>query len=1385
MKALLYYTKALGLLLSTLLFTINGLANDGGAIFQHYTTRQGLSQNDINCLFQDSQGLLWMGTNDGLSSFDGYTFKDYRMDTHDIPSNLINKIIEDDFGNLWLGTADAGLCRFNLKTEVFTTFGNTAETPKLITKNNVYRMVLDKQGNLWFGNTKGLNCVKKEYLNQEKIKVNKYRHNKHNQESLHANIIRDLLVDSQGRVLVANGSGLQQYMPPTGKDDYGSFKDWNIYLKKRRGVMAMTEGENSIIIAFFDGIYELKVDKDGRNSSLKRLSNLKCDVIIKDINGIFWAGSKRGLFRLKYDLITEKLIQLDHYNKDEYLNSNIVHTIYEDKTGIIWIGTVGGGIKKYNPRLKKFRHIQREDEEGSLSYNKVRSVYEDTLNRLWVGTEGGGLNYLSADNKDYENGFKHISLEVDKRSQNTVYDINEFRNNLILGVGYPLKIVAKSIDQADKIGQNLRGNSITPPFLTNSVFITETEGDSVIWLGSYGGGLIRGIIQEDGNLDWQRIKIARKEAYKDPIEVVRNILVDKKGNVWVGTNQGLLFISKSQKHLENPQCKLFSSLKDDDQSLSYNYILPLFEASNGEIWIGTMGGGLNIITPQSSINDLKFEHLSTQNGLPSNVIKAILEDDYGNLWVSSNKGLSKISLDDRRVKNFDVSDGLQDNEFGELTAIKRRNGELIFGGVNGINVFYPHEIVDDKTIADLVFTDLKVLNKEVNTNEEFESNNILEKSIRYTDHIVLNSSQNSFAVRFAYLHYASPNKNKYLYKLEGYDKDWITSDAMQREAKYTNLSAGTYKLLVKASNGDHIWNPKPIELSIEILPPLWLTWWAKLFYVIVVIGIVYFFSIYTVINARKKSQLEMVKFEHEKLEDLSQLKLQFFTNISHELRTPLTLINTPVEQLIKRGKSLSEYDREKSYQLIHKNIQHLMRLVNQLLDFRKVEQGKMSLHLTRGNWSTFAEQVYFSFKEFAEQTNITLNYRASDDKIFGLLDTDKVEKILYNLLSNAFKFTNEGEISMSVTQENEFVKITLEDTGIGIPKEQIKFLFDRFYQVEKLKNAKHRGTGIGLAFTKSLVDLHHGEITVDSKVNKGTIFTLTFPLDDMMYSHDHIEESAKEAETPILEDDEMMETSTKAKILVIDDNFSIREMMKDLLKDTYDVYLADNGKNGLDLAKKIMPNLIISDIMMPEMDGYELTQRIREDNHICHLPIILLTAKKSEESKLKGYEYGVDAYVTKPFNSEVLLARILTLIENRKNQQNRFRVDIDIQPSEITFTSLDEKFLNRLVKIVEDNISDSEFTVEKLAMEYGVTTLRLNQKLKALTGQTAKGFIRNIRLKRAAQLLKLGRFNVSDVTYEVGFNDLKYFRNCFKKEFGLLPSQYAKEKRAEEAEEVE
>ncbi|ANQ51566.2 response regulator [Flammeovirga sp. MY04] len=1341
-------------------------------VFDHFTTKQGLSQNDINCIYQDQSGLIWIGTNDGFSSFDGYEFKNFRMDTHDLPSNLINTITEDKHGNLWIGSADAGLFRYHQAKEQFTFFANTKGNSKLLTSNNVVKLVTDRHGNIWFGNLRGLNCIKHEFTDKEAISVNKFYHNPHNNESILSNHITSLYVDHRSNLWVGSKKGLQIFVTPSETQKFGVFKSF----KKAHdnGVQAIVEGKNGLMVAYFDGIYHLTIDNnDSGKYSFSKVSDIKSESLTKDDDGIFWAGTGAGLYQLKWNVIGKQLQIENHFNSDntETFGANIINCLYKDNLGVVWIGTNGSGINKYNPRRKKFKHLKKGDEEYHLTYNKVRGCFEDKNGRLLVGTEGGGLNIV-------DNGkVTEIGVGLNKKGQNVVYAVDRWKDKIVLGVGYPLKTLAIEEDRLDQLEKHLEECIFHPKENSNATFALKSDGDSILWLATYGGGLVRGV-EENGKMKWSYPQIIDRD--DEVIDIIRSLTIDKRGSLWIGTNKGLIILDKEEKLKDYPKFTILQSKKNDPKSLNYNYVIPVFEASNGEIWAGTMGGGINIISEKNIINkEYSFDKLTSKNGLPSNVIKSMLEDDYGNLWVATNKGLSKINLKTREIKNFDVSDGLQDDEFGELAALKMNNGELLFGGVNGINLFKPYEIIDDNTIANVIFTNLKVLNKDIHLGEEFHGHKILSTSLQTTKNIQLTYDQNSFTFRFASLHYGSSANNKYKYQLLGFDDNWIETDAQHREAKYTNLSPGEYVLQVKASNGDNIWNPKPIEMHIEILPPWWLSWWAKTIYVLLFFCSIGFFSRYSLITARKKSQLELEKFEREKLEDLSQLKLQFFTNISHELRTPLTLIHTPIEQLIKKGAALSASDREKSYQMIFKNVQHLMRLVNQLLDFRKVEQGQMKLQLSKGNWSSFIDQVYHSFKEFAEHENLNFKIEFTSEDIHGYMDIDKLEKIMYNLLSNAFKFTYKGEISLSVSQEGDKVKIKLKDTGIGISEEKLDYLFNRFYQVSNLKKAKNRGTGIGLAFTKSLVDLHHGEIRVESELNVGTTFFLEFPLNRESYEGETFNETEAEIleaqEIQLQQEEDELEVSSKSKILVVDDNYSIRELLKGLLEDEYEVYLAEDGEKGLQLAKDVMPNLILSDIMMPIKDGYELTKNIRDDNQLCHIPIILLTAKNSESSKLKGYEYGVDAYVTKPFNSDTLLARMHSLIENRKNQQKKFRTKVDVAPSEITHTSIDERFLKKLVAIVEENISDSEFTVDRLASEYGATPIRLNQKLKALTGQTAKGFIRNIRLKRAAQMLKLGGCSVSDVTYEVGFNDLKYFRNCFKKEFGIPPSAYLKE----------
>ncbi|MEH0152661.1 two-component regulator propeller domain-containing protein [Limibacter armeniacum] len=1369
-------------LLIQFLFSSILYAKDRIMVFEHYTTVEGLSQNDVNCIFQDSRGILWIGTDDGFSTFDGYAFTNYRMDTHDLSSNLIHKILEDEYGNIWIGTANAGVNRFDWKTETFTSFENTASSPNLFTSNHVSSMTLDGKGNLWFGNIKGLNCIDKASLNSNELEVKKYYHNPHNPESLTSSIINTLYCDKDGELWVGNRKGLQKFEEPKDGQRYGVFKT---FLKSgENSVYAICKSEKGLYIAYFDGVFELV---NSANPTLNKISNLKSNRMKLDSYGTVWAGTEDGLYLLRPSSENRDLEEVGHFKNNIYdehsISKNLIKDIYEDRTGIIWIGTNGGGINKYNPRRKRFKHIKKSPENGSLSYNEIRAIFEDSDHNLWIGTEGGGISYLpNENNESLYTGYKNIDVSLDLKSQNIVYDFAEWRGKIIIGVGYPSKALAIPKGEVSRFEQNKQAYIFSPDINTNAVFSIEAEGDSLLWMGTYGGGLFRGHFY-DGEIHWSNPQIVLENTGNENAEIVRKVITDSEGNVWVGTDKGLALIKESEKLKENPSIKLFRS-NQGENSLSYDYVLPIFEASNGEVWVGTMGGGLNIVKLNGE--QITFNYLSTKDGLPSNVIKSIEEDNYGNLWVGSNHGLSKINLKTRAVINYDVSDGLQDNEFGELAVLKRHDGTLLFGGVNGFNTFFPHEIVDDHTVGQLTFTNLRVLNKQIEVNESFDGRTILNKAISETDKISLTYAQNSFSVQFSNLHYGAPDKNRYKYKLEGFDKEWVYADAFQREAKYTNIPPGSYTLLVKGANGDNVWNPEVLSLKIEVMPPWWWTWWAMITYVVLFIAAAYFFSKYSLITARKKNQLELEKLEREKLEDLSQLKMQFFTNISHELRTPLTLINTPIERLIRKGSEISQEEKQKSYQLISNNVQRLIRMVDQLLDFRKVEQGKMKLQLSRGNWATFVSQVHQAFRELATHAKLDLECHIEDEPIYGYMDIDKLEKIFYNLLSNAIKFTPQGKVSISVREEEGWAKVVVKDTGIGIPLEKQVNLFDRFYQVQNLESAKNRGTGIGLAFTKSLVELHHGKITFESEPGVGTTFFIEIPLSGAIYQQDQLEQTTSPLHLSAVDienhEEEEEEKVTKPKILVVDDNAAIRDMLKGILEENYIVYLAEDGEKGLSLAREKMPQLVVSDVMMPVMDGYELVQQMRDDDQLCHLPVVLLTAKSSKESKQKGYEYGVDAYVTKPFNTALLLARIHAIIENRSSQQKRFRTNFEIQPSEIAFTSIDERFINRLVKIVEENISDSEFTVEKLAMEYGATPLRLNQKLKALTGQTAKGFIRNIRLKRAAQMLKLGRYSVSDVTYEVGFNDLKYFRNCFKKEFGIPPSQFLKQEVKEEEE---
>jgi signal transduction histidine kinase/DNA-binding response OmpR family regulator len=742
--------------------------------------------------------------------------------------------------------------------------------------------------------------------------------------------------------------------------------------------------------------------------------------------------------------------------------------------------------------------------------------------------------------------------------------------------------------------------------------------------------------------------------------------------------------------------------------------------------------------------------------------------------------------------NYDISDGLQDYEFSELACCKLSDGEMLFGGVNGFNAFYPIEIFSDMSIPKIALTDFHILNRSVVAGEKVNGRVVLENVINHTEKIRLKYNENSFAIYFSSLHFSAPAKNEYKYILEGFEKEWIHKDASDRIAKYTNLRPGRYTFKVLASNNDGVWTNDAKILEITITPPRYLSFVAWLVYVLIFIASLWFFQKYSLIRIKQKNELLMEHFEKEKIQELSQMKLRFFTNISHEFRTPLTLIIGPLEKLIRQGSLLSEKRVAASYAIMHRNASILLRLINQLVDFRKFEQGKMKLRASESNLISFLNEVFLSFSELAENKNISYHFLTPRGKIPLWFDADKFERIMYNLLSNAFKFTPEGgKIDLKVEEDDFNIIIRVADNGIGIPKDMQQHIFERFYQTERIVNRKVGSTGIGLSFIKGLVEMHKGEITFESEEDKGTTFILKLKKGNAHLEKEEMIAVTQDVDVSIrnysflepvkgINENEEDNKKSKAKILLIEDNFELKQFIKDSLSEKYNVFLAENGKEGLDQVNEINPEVIVSDIMMPVMNGFELCEAVKTNEVISHIPVILLTAKTTAENRIKGYHLGADGYISKPFSIDVLEARIQNLIESRDNLKKLFRTNISVEPSQITTTSMDEKFLQRILKIIEENIPNSEFTVEQLASDYGMSQIVLNKKLKGLTGQTAKAFIRSIRLKRAAQLFATGKYSVSDVTYEVGFSDLKYFRNCFKDEFGMSPSDYTRKHKPKE-----
>lgn len=1342
-----------------------------------------LPQNDVDCIFEDSKGFIWIGTLDGLHRYDGYSYKTYRIsaDPGSISSNMIIDIAEDSKGNIWVATYGRGISKLDPVTEKFTNYSTTSKECYNICTDDAACIIVDDHDVVWIGN---LNSVTRITLDETSDKVTDVINFSVTEiaDERFTTGLSQVIQDKQGNIWL--GSSFQLFLlkePYLPKEDI-TFETFNV----DAGILHTYE--DGLLIGG-SGLSTIQRNSDG-HYQLRSIYNIPVRALLYK-NQKIWIGNRSGVSCLEY-LPNENWQIACQINKEVYseeIMSNFVRTIIEDRRGNIWVGTRGGGIFTIQLDPRKFGYYNHSEKAGSVSGQFITSVFEDHKRNLWLGTENDGVNYLSASrSQDYTDGFEQIHVNS-SLSEDRAYCIEEIltpnsdlRESVIwVGTAYP--DVLTSIDP-------LRKQVVETADFYNMgmIFALENQGDSVLWAGSYGRGLWRCSLDENGSITSTRqIKPDNEDGKAVSSYIIRSIFLDSNENLWIGTDKGLNLIRHTHIRERDPEIEIYVKGIGEDK-LSHDYILQIYETKDGKLWLGSMGAGLIQSEIRKTDGSLSFKTIGAEQGLPNNSIKSILEDNHGYLWLASNHGLSRFNPTNYEVVNYDQADGLQHNEFSEASAYRRSNGHLVFGGINGFNVFNPVQIVRDTVPPKLYFTDFYILNDLVRPGQEIQGKTVLENSIEYTDEIELKYNQNSFSIGFLGLNYYAPQKNKYRYMLEGFDNQWFNANADYRIAKYTNVPSGSYTFKVLASNSDNAWSHKPISLRIIVRPHYMLSKLAILIYVILLAGIsIFTWRVFSLIAQRKK-QLLIAELEKKNIEEIAQVKLRFFTNISHEFRTPLTLITTPLEKLISNDRSMEPAERQENYQLIRQNSSLMMRLVNQLMDFRRLDQQKMKMDIEEIDLVPVVKDICKSFDPLAEQKNIGFDLILKNKELCLWIDRDKIEKVIYNLLSNAFKFTPRGgfiELRLDGTEEN-FVKISVSDTGIGIDKKDIEQIFERYYQPDKENKEFSGGTGIGLALTKGLVDLHKGEVTVTSIKGKGSTFTVILNKGQEWIEREASFSSEADAKldpgtTPIVED-EIVEpdihddvlSGKDLSILLVEDNLDLRTVVADLFRKEYKVLEADDGLQGLNLSKLKQPDLIISDIMMPNMNGIEMVQRMKNDEEVSHIPILLLTAKDSEEAQIEGFEIGADGYMPKPFSPEVLKARAVSLMRNRELLRQNFQKEIEINPMIIANSPADSKFLDQILALIEENLSESDFTVEKLAEAYGVSRIYLNRKIKSLTGETANQFFRNIRLKHAAELLKQNVLTVSEITWHVGYNDLRTFRTRFKEKFGMSPSEYAK-----------
>jgi signal transduction histidine kinase/ligand-binding sensor domain-containing protein/DNA-binding NarL/FixJ family response regulator len=1338
-------------------------------LIYRYSTEQGLSNNTVHSILQDRNGFIWIATEEGLNKFDGKNFTHFAISKgrYSLSHNRTQTMILAPDGNIWAGTSD-GLNIYDYKLDSIITVRNNTSPLKLV-YNDITALVSNAdQSRTWIGTYgNGVN-----YFDWDKNEFFAFTLPKIPNVDEPLNVM-SLLEDDNNRLWIGTqNNGLYRYDRK----------------EKKLEFYELPEGGRHIRSIYQD--------------SFRRI----------------WIGTSKGCY-----IYNETLNHLDPINYPEGLVENSIGIITEDQNGKIWIGTelflVNFSVRSFSLNEKfSFRIIEHGESSSRLNCPSINSLFADQDNNMWIGTAWGGLNMLKGSSTKFKL-IKHDSESANSLPNSPFTAISSDNSgNLFLATMGTGKVGLCKINLEIGEAKELAVDREMPGYVYQSMLF---DSKSNLWVGTYNKGLLK--IEQTGTSYTQFI-FDNTNPNSLPGNDVRCIYESKDQTLWIGTSNGLA--KYDQKTRQIIRCPI-----SDERNIA---IRSIKETADGLLWLGTYGAGAITYDPISRevnynpanlgihiVSDMLIKDdslwITTQgeglilvnvktkessvytesSGLASNYLASVIRDKSGTIWISSSKGIAKLNIKTKEIENFNSGDGLQSREFSERAAVALPNGMLAFAGFGGVNIFNPMDVTKDDKCPPVIFTRMLIFNELSTPSENKSKYSPLKQNITLADRIELKYNQSVFTIEFMGVNYTANQKIQYAYLLEGSDEKWNYLGA-QNSVTFRNLRSGEYVFKVKASSPDAVWSDNNIaSIVIVVRPPWWATIWAYLIYSILLGIVIYFILLFLKMRIQTANRLKIERAKREKEEELHQEKLQFFTNISHEFRTPLTLIIGPLEKM--HFEEPAE-EKKSNIKLMLRNANRLLTMVNQLLDFRKTERGQMKLKIQESDMILCIKEMMNSFEDLRKQKNIQFDFKHQEDVLQAWFDADFLSKSLINLLSNAFKFTRDnGSILVSVVLEkdsmgNNQAVMSITDNGKGIQPRDIPNIFDRFYQGEVQSNMQ-QGSGIGLHLVKNLIELHHGTIEVDSEPNVFTTFRITLPIDRSAYLPEEFNPSSDQLSKPDAQEpdrmahDELIEEhkteshkkDSKKRILIVEDNADIRNYIRSILGSNYMIEEAENGITGLEMISLHEYDLIISDLMMPEMDGIEMCKRLKTSIETDHIPVILLTAKSDIENRIEGLSIGADSYITKPFHPQHLTIRVTKLIELREMLKERFSRKIsfgEMHQPQVKSESTDELFLQKTIAIILNKMIESEFNGDGLAHELNISRMGLHRKIKALTGQSTGELIRNIRLKKACELLCIHGKNISEVCYDVGFNSPSYFTTCFTEVYKMTPTEYVRSMKA-------